>query len=66
MIAMARSKATPGTWKRAFRAFIQDDAGATSIEYALMAVFIATVIIGSVSLLGARLSQIFATTSTAF
>ena len=48
------------------RAWLQDESGATSIEYALLATLIAMVIIASVTILGARLSQIFNDVAVAF
>jgi Flp pilus assembly pilin Flp len=38
---------------------VRDEAGATSVEYALMVAFIAIAIIGAVTLLGAKLSGFF-------
>lgn len=46
--------------------FARNDSGATSVEYAIMGVMIALVIITSVSLLGVRLSAIFTQTAGAF
>jgi len=39
--------------------FIFDDAGATAIEYGLLAALIAVVIIGAVKLVGSNLSNTF-------
>ncbi len=39
--------------------FIRDEDGATAVEYALMVVLIAIVIIGSVTLVGTKLDGIF-------
>ena len=41
------------------RRFFQDDGGATSIEYALIATFIALVIIASVTTTGNNVSNVF-------
>jgi pilus assembly protein Flp/PilA len=41
-----------------------DESGATSIEYALIAVLVAVAIIGSVSALGDSLQSIFSTVSS--
>ena len=46
------------------RQFAGDESGATSIEYALIAVLVAVAIIGSVSALGSSLQSIFSTVST--
>ena len=40
--------------------FLQDDAGATAIEYGLIAAFVATVLVGALSLIGTNLSATFA------
>lgn len=45
---------------------LNGEAGATAVEYALMAALIALVIITAVTLLGANLSQFFRDASTAF
>lgn len=39
--------------------FIRDDAGATSVEYALMAALIAVVIVGAVAALGGSVANLF-------
>ena len=39
--------------------FVQDESGATAIEYGLIAALIAVVIIGAVSLLGTEISGAF-------
>jgi pilus assembly protein Flp/PilA len=44
--------------------FASDESGATSIEYALIAVLVAVAIIGSVSALGTSLQSIFSTVSS--
>jgi pilus assembly protein Flp/PilA len=44
--------------------FADDESGATSIEYALIAVLVAVAIIGSVSALGASLQSIFSNVSS--
>jgi pilus assembly protein Flp/PilA len=46
------------------RQFAGDESGATSIEYALIAVLVAVAIIGSVTALGDSLQAIFSTVST--
>lgn len=46
------------------RQFASDESGATSIEYALIAVLVAVAIIGSVSALGDSLQSIFLTVSS--
>jgi pilus assembly protein Flp/PilA len=40
-------------------AFLKDDSGATSIEYALMATMIAVVIVGVVGAVGGHLTALF-------
>jgi pilus assembly protein Flp/PilA len=45
--------------------FIQDEAGATAIEYGLIAALIAVVIIGALTLLGTNLSATFNTVAGA-
>jgi pilus assembly protein Flp/PilA len=47
------------------KSFINDDSGATAIEYALIASLIAVAIIGGVTALGTRLSQEFSEVSAA-
>jgi pilus assembly protein Flp/PilA len=46
------------------RQFAGNESGATSIEYALIAVLVAVAIIGSVSALGDSLQSIFSTVSS--
>jgi pilus assembly protein Flp/PilA len=41
--------------------FLRDDAGATAIEYGLIAALIAVVIIGAVQLVGSNLNTTFST-----
>ena len=48
-----------------FQRFIQDEEGATAIEYGLIAALIAVVIIGAVTALGTNLSTTFETIATA-
>jgi pilus assembly protein Flp/PilA len=48
-----------------FKSFIDNDSGATAIEYALIASLIAVAIIGGVTALGTRLSQEFSEVSAA-
>ena len=45
--------------------FIQDEAGATAIEYGLIASLIAVVIIGALTTLGTNLSTTFGTVAAA-
>ena len=45
--------------------FVNDESGATAIEYGLIAALIAVVIIGAVRTLGTTLSAKFGTVSTA-
>lgn len=42
-----------------FKQFIRDEEGVTAIEYGLIASLIAVVIIGSVTLVGNKLNQVF-------
>ena len=44
--------------------FVQDESGATAIEYGLIAALIAVVIIGAVTLLGENISAAFNTIAT--
>ena len=44
--------------------FLRDDAGATAIEYGLIAALIAVVIIGAVTVVGTNLSTTFTTVSS--
>ena len=41
--------------------FLKDDAGATAIEYGLLAALISVVIIGAVKLVGSNMSTMFTT-----
>jgi pilus assembly protein Flp/PilA len=45
--------------------FMREEDGVTAIEYGLIAALIAVVIIGSVTLLGTKISAAFGTISTA-
>jgi Flp pilus assembly pilin Flp len=47
-----------GKMKKMLR-FFEDENGATSVEYALLAVFIAVVIVAAVTLFGQRVAQLF-------
>ena len=47
-----------------FSRFMQDESGATAIEYGLIAALIAVVIIGAVTAVGTKLSTTFTTVST--
>ena len=49
--------------RRVFFRFFRDEAGATAIEYALIASLIAVVIIGGVTAVGTGLSSTFNTVS---
>ena len=51
--------------KALFNRFANDEAGATAIEYGLIAALIAVVIIGAVTTLGTTLSNKFSTIATA-
>lgn len=44
--------------------FLNDESGATAIEYGLIAALIAVVVIGAVSLIGTKLNGTFTTIST--
>ncbi|MDB5572351.1 MAG: Flp/Fap pilin component [Hyphomicrobiales bacterium] len=48
-----------------FLSFLQDDSGATAIEYGLIAGLISVVIIGAVTLIGTNLTTKFTAISTA-
>jgi pilus assembly protein Flp/PilA len=48
-----------------FRTFANDERGATAIEYALICAFMAVFIIGSLSLLGTKISSEFSEVSAA-
>jgi pilus assembly protein Flp/PilA len=50
-------------WTR-FRNFVDDNSGATAIEYAIMAGLIFLVIIGGVTTIGAKLTNVFTEVST--
>jgi pilus assembly protein Flp/PilA len=45
--------------------FLRDQAGATAIEYGLIAALISTVIIGAITVIGTTLTTTFNTVSTA-
>ena len=47
------------------RRFLDDQAGATAIEYALLGLLVAVAIIGTVSVLGGRVETLFNDTATA-
>jgi len=47
-----------------FSKFLNDDSGATAIEYGLIAALIAVVIIGAVTAVGTSLSTTFTSVST--
>jgi pilus assembly protein Flp/PilA len=46
------------------KTFLRDEAGATAIEYGLIAALIAVVIIGAVTVVGTSLSTTFSAVST--
>jgi pilus assembly protein Flp/PilA len=48
-----------------FNRFLQDESGATAIEYGLIAALIAVVIIGALQVLGGNLNTKFTSVSTA-
>jgi pilus assembly protein Flp/PilA len=50
---------------KAFRFVINNDTGATAIEYGLLAALISVVIIAAVTLVGTELKAVFAAVSTA-
>ena len=50
--------------KRLMKRLVQDESGATAIEYGLIAALIAVVIIGAVTAVGTKLSTTFTTVST--
>ena len=50
--------------KMLLRRFVNDQSGATAIEYGLIAALIAVVIIGAVTTLGVNLSTKFRSTAT--
>jgi len=49
---------------QSFLKFLNDDSGATAIEYGLIAALIAVVIIGAVTAVGTSLSTTFTSVST--
>ena len=49
-----------------FVCFMNDEEGATSIEYAVLASLIVAVIVGTITSLGGKVSTLFTTVSTAF
>lgn len=50
--------------RKTFARFIGDESGATAIEYGLIAALIGVVIIGSVKILGTKLSATFDSVSS--
>ena len=50
---------------RFFRELLQDEAGVTAIEYALLASLIAVVIVGAVTMLGLNLGVLYDGVATA-
>ena len=48
-----------------FTRFLNDESGATAIEYGLIAALIAVTVIAAVTLVGTKLNLVFATVSTA-
>ena len=60
---------SPTNWSGlsiSLNSFVADEAGATAIEYSLLAVFIALAIIGSASMLGSSLAQLYSDVEAAF
>ncbi|MBV8767401.1 MAG: Flp family type IVb pilin [Hyphomicrobiales bacterium] len=55
----------PSTKHSLATAFIRDEAGATAIEYGLIAALISVVIITAVTAVGTQLTKTFTTVSTA-
>ncbi|MBO6754898.1 MAG: Flp family type IVb pilin [Roseibium sp.] len=51
--------------KKLFARFVEDESGATAIEYGLIAGLIAVVIIGTVATLGDDIDDVFSTISSA-
>ena len=45
--------------KKFLKSFIQEEEGATAVEYAIMVALIAAVIVGAVALLGERTGALF-------
>ncbi len=48
----------------ALRNFVQDESGASAVEYGLLVALIAVVIIGAVTMLGQSVSAVFTTVAT--
>ncbi len=48
-----------------FVCLMYEEEGASSIEYAMLASFIAAVIVGSVAILGGKVTSLYTTVSTA-
>ena len=55
----------PMLTSKAFRFIINNDTGATAIEYGLLAALIAVVIIASVTIVGTQLALVFTAVSNA-
>jgi pilus assembly protein Flp/PilA len=53
------------TMKSTFSKFLSDDAGATAIEYGLIAALISVVIIATITAVGTQLTKTFTSVSTA-
>ncbi|KAB2314597.1 Flp family type IVb pilin [Betaproteobacteria bacterium SCN2] len=51
-------------WIRSFKTWCHADAGITSIEYALIGVLVAVVIVGAVTTVGAELENTFSYVAT--
>jgi pilus assembly protein Flp/PilA len=51
--------------KSTFSKFLSDDAGATAIEYGLIAALISVVIIATITAVGTQLTKTFTSVSTA-
>jgi pilus assembly protein Flp/PilA len=52
--------------KAIIKRFVRDETGVTAIEYALIAAFIAIVIVGAVTAIGSTLTATFTSVSAAF
>jgi pilus assembly protein Flp/PilA len=48
----------------ALKNFVQDESGASAVEYGLLVALIAVVIIGAVTALGTSISNVFSTVSS--
>jgi len=66
MISMKLLARSVCNWRRRLASFIEASNGATSIEYAFIAMLIALVIIGGVAGIGPSLAKIFTNVSSGF